>query len=672
MLVAPLALFVACGGGGSDNGNGGGGGGDTAPAARAGVGRTVHELGAGYLSGIGTDANGDPLTYSWTQTAGVTVTLNNANQAQADFMAPDVTAGNPEVLTFRLSVSDGSASATDTVNITVQEPQPTVTVSGTVNYQFVPPNISCQGLNFAATMDKPIRGATVQLIDVASGGVLATTVSGAAGEYSFPNIDANTMVRLRVRAELKRTGAPSWDVEIRDNFIQGASDSDDPAPPPLAGRALYVTEGADFDTGAADIFRDLTATTGWGGSSYTGPRSAAPFAILDAIYSAMQFIIAVDPTANFGPLDAFWSVNNTLTSPTDITAGELPASFYRGDIDSLFLLGDANVDTEEFDDHVIVHEWGHYFEDNFSRSDSFGGAHSIGDRLDPRLAFGEGWATALAGMALDNQLYCDTGIPGTASGFGIGAESGSYDARGWYDEISVVRFIYDMYDDNDEGTNADTVSIGFGPIYQVMTGPQASTESFTTIFSFATELRALLNAGDQLGLDAQLAREDMDGGLGLNIWGTNETNLAGGAPDVAPIYTNITADGSTTNICSNSQFDFGRDGNKLTENQFLRISVPTTDTYNVTIMTTTPTPDTMDPDPEIRDQSDPDIYIYRGNQFITAGISPVDNSETFTTPTLFAGQTYIAAIEDWRFDDEMAAPSYPERICMDVAFAPTP
>ena len=88
------------------------------------------------------------------------------------------------------------------------------------------------------------------------------------------------------------------------------------------------------------------------------------------------------------------------------------------------------------------------------------------------------------------------------------------------------------------------------------------------------------------------------------------------------------------------------------------------------IATTTPTPVTDDPDD--RDQSDPDIYIFRGAQFITAGTGPDDNIETFTTPTLQAGQTYIAAIEEWRFDDEEAAASYPDRICMNVSFSPTP
>ena len=76
----------------------------------------------------------------------------------------------------------------------------------------------------------------------------------------------------------------------------------------------------------------------------------------------MQLVLSVDPGASFAPLDAFWSVNNTsMGESIDIDSGELTTSFYSGDLDSLFLLGDASIDTEEFDDHVIVHEWGHYF-----------------------------------------------------------------------------------------------------------------------------------------------------------------------------------------------------------------------------------------------------------------------------------------------------------------------
>ncbi len=659
VMVLALALSACNDGPKTSNNNGGG---NRAPVANAGSNQNVDELSAVTLSGSGSDADNDTLTYSWAQTAGADIAITNGNTATASFMAPDVTAGSPEVLTFQLTVNDGTASGTDAVNVTVTEPSLTVTVTGKVNFEFVPPNAVCRGLDFGSTFEKPIRGATVQLIDTGSLAVLATTQSDDNGDYTFADIDPDTMVRLRIRAELKKTtGASRWDVEVRDNYdISGA-------PPLLGSRPLYVVEGSNFDTGSPSVLlQDVTARTGWDGASYTGDRSAAPFAILDSFYTAMKFIESVDPDVFFSPLDAFWSVNNTSLVSGDIDAGELGGSFYSGGIDSLFLVGDAASDTEEFDDHVIVHEWGHYFEDNLSRSDSFGGPHSIGQLLDPRLAFGEGWATALAGMALDDHLYCDTGAAGSDSGFGIGAESGSYDASGWYDEISVLRFIYDLFDANDEG--GDPGSIGFEPIYAVMTGPQASTDAFTTIFSFAYELRMTLTPAEQTLLDAQLVREDMT--PGFDRWGVGEANTAGGAADVIPIYTDITADGTILPICVNSQFDSGRDGNKLTENRFLRVTVPLTDQYDVTMTTTTPTPIT--PDTEDRDQSDPDIYIFNGPQFVAAGTSPDENAETLRTPTLQAGTTYIAAIEDWRFDDDMAPSGYPDRICFDVTFASTP
>ena len=159
-------------------------------------------------------------------------------------------------------------------------PQDSVQVSGTVSYEFVPANANCAGLNFSETQTRPIRGATVRLLDATSGAELGTMASGPTGAYSFIGIDADTLVRLQVRAELKRTGVPAWDVEVRDNVDTS------PSPPPLATRPLYVLDGTQFNTGTADIVRNLAAQTGWGGSSYTGARAAAPFAILDAISEA--------------------------------------------------------------------------------------------------------------------------------------------------------------------------------------------------------------------------------------------------------------------------------------------------------------------------------------------------------------------------------------------------
>lgn len=557
-----------------------------------------------------------------------------------------------------------------------------VSVSGTAQYEFVPSNPDCQGLDFASTVVRPIRGATVQLIDTSSDDELARTVSGDDGSYSFADVAANTNVRIRVRAELKRAGSPGWDVEVRDNVV----DPNDPNPPALEERPLYAIV-SDFNTGSSDQTRNLTARTGWGGSSYTGARAAAPFAVLDTIYTAMELVLSVDPAASFAPLDAFWSINNTGSGATiDIDSGEITTSFYARELDSLFLLGDASSDTEEFDDHVIVHEWGHYFEDNFSRTDSVGGPHGIGDRLDARLAFGEGWASALAGIALEDPIYCDTGRPGLAESLlALGLEDGFYDPQGWYDEVSVLRFLYDLWDTTDNqfddntgaelvGVEPDNGSIGFAPIYDAMVGPQAFTEAFTTIFTFASELRAMLPPADQAFLDAQLVREDMT--PGTDKWGTGETNDASPdgqqSRDVLPLYVDMPIDGTVINICANDDYDGAGHGNKLATYRYLRLDVPAPTRFDVRIITTTtaalPPDDLQDP----RDQSDPDLFIFRDGVIVDFGNSGDANEETFSTSVLSGPDMYVADIQEFRYADPESPVGFPDRMCFDVSFTPLP
>jgi hypothetical protein len=631
------------------------------------------------------------LSFTWLQTAGPNVTLSDANAEQPSFLAPDVAV--PIVLTFQLTVDDGTDNVMDFVDITVQEGLSKVTVAGIVSFEFALPNLNCRGLNLDNPELRPIRGVTVQLINMLNNNILGITTSSSDGSYSFSNIDASLDVRIRVRAELKSNGPAAWDVEVRDNVDISQN------PPPLESRPLYVVDFPQFNTGVTNVVNDpFIATTGWGGNTYTGPRMAAPFAILDAIMDGMEMITAVDPTATFGPLDAFWSVNNKLVGSStnlesEIANGELSTSFYTTDPEgdrirnpSLFLLGDSDTDTEEFDDHVSMHEWGHYFEDNFSRSDSIGGSHSIGQTLDPRLAFGEGFATALAAIALENPQYCDTSAPMESNGFRLDTENEDRGNQGYYNEMSVATLLYDLWDTANDGT--DDGSIGFGPIYDVMTGPQATTAAFTSLFSFATALRNTVQAADLAFVDSQLIRENLDLAA-LNIYGDGQTTVPTLTPagdpvrDILPVYSVLPTDGTLINVCTNSDFDSGRDGNKMSEHRFLKFTTTGTSTYNVSVTanpappSTTGAPDPNDPTLP-RDYSDPDVFIWLNGQLVAFGNSESDgisvdssplHTESFTTQSLPPG-SYVMDLQEWRYSDDDASTDYPDQVCFDVTMAP--
>jgi hypothetical protein len=91
------------------------------PVADAGVDQTVAELTSVTLNGSGSsDPEGGTLSFSWIQTGGTTISLTNADTATPSFTAPDLSAGEQQVLTFQLTVTDdGTSQASDTCSVTV-------------------------------------------------------------------------------------------------------------------------------------------------------------------------------------------------------------------------------------------------------------------------------------------------------------------------------------------------------------------------------------------------------------------------------------------------------------------------------------------------------------------------------------------------------------------------
>ena len=111
LIIIVLSLF-GCGGGG-----GSGGDSNASPTANAGPDLNHDEQVLVTLDGSGSD--GSIVTYLWSQTGGVPVSLNNANSAIASFIAPEVT--QDKLLSFSLTVTgDQGASDTDDMVVLVR------------------------------------------------------------------------------------------------------------------------------------------------------------------------------------------------------------------------------------------------------------------------------------------------------------------------------------------------------------------------------------------------------------------------------------------------------------------------------------------------------------------------------------------------------------------------
>ena len=106
---------------------------NNAPVADAGPDQTVNESIEVTLDGLGSsDPESDLLTYSWTQTAGTTVTLTGADTVAPTFTAPSVSCSeSPITFTFQLIVNDGEFnSAPSTSDVFVNRTRSCITASG--------------------------------------------------------------------------------------------------------------------------------------------------------------------------------------------------------------------------------------------------------------------------------------------------------------------------------------------------------------------------------------------------------------------------------------------------------------------------------------------------------------------------------------------------------------
>src|SRR5574343_913361 len=483
-----------------------------------------------------------------------------------------------------------------------------VTVSGRAVYESVPNDRVAGRLNYAGTTNMAIRGATVEVIAGSPsnpGAVLGTSQTDANGNYSIA-VTASQALFVRIKAEYKRAGTgATWDFTVRDN---------------TQGDVLYALDSASVTPSAATQTQNLTAASGWGGTSYTGTRAAGPFAVLDVAYAATAKVLSANASATFLPLKLFWSVNNVPTG-NNRPAGQIGTSFFTrtGNDLRLYLLGAANQDTDEYDTSVVAHEIGHYFQSAFARDDSLGGSHGSGDLLDMRVAFSEGWGNGWAGMVTGDSRYAVSYGAAQGSGFILDVSGTTRDTSpGWFSETSVQHLFWTWH---------QNASIGFTPIFNVMTNTMLSNSGLTSIFAFASRLKEAVPAQAST-ITSNLAGRSISG---TDSFGAGEGN-SGGNTDVLPVYKTVNV-GTPGSVCIN-----GAAGtyNKLGGQGYVKFTTsgPRTSTVTQTSGQT----------------ADPDLVLLDASGTRALYESGTGTSETISNVNLPSG-THVLGVYDWNFNN---------------------
>ncbi len=385
-------------------------------------------------------------------------------------------------LTFRalgwsallFSTACGSSSAlVDTVADEAPLDQP-ATWSGTVRYA------SRQATTTGASREtfmRPARQVPVSVLD-ADGEVLATTRTDDEGAFTINSVTA--AVRLEVTSHIDIEGidlAVTRDPGGETDHVFGGT-----LPEPGTPVEVEITD--DFPEAGAFHILDAMLLGSRSVHEWTGRR--------------------------LPPFFCYWGRGVTVSW-----------SFYTGERGqtgryTIELLGGEPgrqhlTDTDEHDESIILHEFGHFVMDQLSTNSSFGGSHPRGFLFNPGLAYEEARATWFASMVLRDPLYLDTiGIePSGELRVRHDLERGEQGSvRGLGSEGGTAEILWDLADgEGDELSDVDRdgVHLGAATMLEAMAEMREREDAFPAIDGF---LRFLVETGrvEPEAVDNLLAR----------------------------------------------------------------------------------------------------------------------------------------------------------------------
>lgn len=243
--------------------------------------------------------------------------------------------------------------------------------AGTVTgrFRYVDRPFTFNGGFSATETELPIRLARVEVIDDQTGQVLATGQTGQNGQVS-----------------IALAGSGQRDLVVRCYSRSDAFGNNRLRVTTTSG-TLYSVSSAVFPN--HDLTQDLDFGTVVAQKVFSGSDQGSPFNILDQLVAAVEYVKAQGAPNPSTTLTVRWPAS---------------ASYASG--------ATANMASDDgYDDMVILHEIGHVIHNVYSDSDSPGGSHGFGQSdQDPRLSYGEGWASFFGGAVRQFQGIFDPGF----------------------------------------------------------------------------------------------------------------------------------------------------------------------------------------------------------------------------------------------------------------------
>ncbi|MGB5050687.1 MAG: hypothetical protein WBO46_17205 [Caldilineaceae bacterium] len=215
-------------------------------------------------------------------------------------------------------------------------------------------------------------------------------------------------------------------------------------------------------------------------------EQSRPFNITDAIYDAWVFFNTSGGIAEDGKKLDLTAEVHWEPGYVEITDG---TTFYDPYFDEI-TIGTQTADPDDWDESPIIHEYGHFIEDNYSCDESLGGKHSFSDILgDLEFAWSEGFndyfqSAVRAGMGYpDANFYIDgggtnletwhrriiTSTVGIAPGTVITTSLASP-----FNEMAIAAMFWDLFDTVDDVQ--DRVSTGHHDIQHVYTDDEFNSQ----------------------------------------------------------------------------------------------------------------------------------------------------------------------------------------------------